>query len=250
MKPNRVAYTAKYAVELHVPRRTPERVTCEFAWQAQDVVARAQKRRENMVDGATITKARHGQSMQSWTFDAEEVRWHSVYARNSKPVNKTGLTAEQRTILVKLDKDLEELGFQDQLNDLLSEGWDDTVDAYLRAGKKDVWWHYDQVGEEEDRHIYEEAEQLWDDAREKIRALPQKNPAGKRYVLVEYEFDRAAGRYKREHEEPIRLQDFVDDNAHDEEIMSEMKRVHALPVGGEVKFGGGAAPLTAIRRIS
>jgi len=249
MKANRVSYAAKYSVDVKAPNA--HAVTCEFAWQAEDVVAREKGRRENMVDGASITKMRHGQPMQRWVFDAEDVVWRSVYTRNArKPVNETGLTAEQRAILVKLNDDLEELGFQDQLEDLLSEGWDDTIDAYLLAGKKDVWWHYDQVGEEEDRHIYEEAEQLWDDAREKIRALPQKNPAGKRYVLVEYEFDRAAGKYKRESEEPIRLQDFVDDNAHDEEIMDEMKKIHALPVGGEVRFGGGAAPLTAIRRVS
>jgi hypothetical protein len=155
MKPNRVSYAAKYSVDVKAPNA--HAVTCEFAWQAEDVVTREKGRRENMVDGASITKLRHGQPMERWVFDADEVVWRSVYTRNART---------------------------------------------------------------------------------------------KQYVLVEYEFDRAAGKYKPEAEEPIRLQDFVDDNAHDEEIMDEMKRVHALPVGGEVKFGGGAAPLTAIRRVS
>jgi len=253
MKPNRVSYAAKYSVGVKAPNA--HAVTCEFAWQAEDVVAREKGRRENMVDGASITKMRHGQPMQRWVFDAEDVVWRSVYTRNAKM--RGPLTAEQRAILVKLDEDLEDLGFSGQLDDPLAKGWDDDLGEFMRSGRQDVFgFHFRHVGEEEDREIYEQAERLWEAAHDKLLALPQKNgrrsgaPGAKRYVLVEYEFDRAAGRYKRESEEPIRLQDFVDDNAHDEEIMDEMKKIHALPVGGEVRFGGGAAPLTAIRRVS
>lgn len=213
MEANRLSYATKYAVGVHVPGRAAELVTCEYAWQAQDVVDREKGRRANLVDGASITKTRHGQQMQRWVFDGEDVVWRSVYTRN-----------ERRLAPGKAAKgDKVQFVYRGQV----------VTGTVVRVKKDGV-----RTVKLDDNDYFEE---------EMVDVKPS---AARKYVLVDYDFDRSKSKYIEAATEPLSLQEFIDANAHDAEVMDEMPKIQALAVGDEVRFGGGAAPLTAVRRIS
>lgn len=212
MKPNRVSYGSKYAVQIRVPKKPPKQVVCEFAWQVEDVVEREKKNVDNMVHGTVIIRTRHAQPMQRWEFDAEDVRWHSIYTRNERRLAPGKAAKGDKVQFVYRGR---------------------VVTGKVVRVKKDGIRTVELDGDDFDEVM-----------------VDVKPSVARKYVLVDYEFDRAAGRYTMEHEEAVSLQEFIDANAHDAEVMDEMDKIRELPVGGEVKFGGGAAPLTAIRRVS
>jgi hypothetical protein len=79
------------------------------------------------------------------------------------------LTAREKRIVDRLDKDLDDLGFPQQLEDV-EDSWSlDDLDDFLATTQKDVFsFHFRHVGQEEDRELYEEAEELVRKARREL----------------------------------------------------------------------------------
>jgi hypothetical protein len=92
----------------------------------------------------------------------------------AKPIRNAGelrrLSKYERCVIEKLDEDLDELGFPGQLEELLSDRNRDDPGYLLSIIKGDVWHHYGNVGDEESRPVYEEAERL---IREAMHRLPE-----------------------------------------------------------------------------
>lgn len=88
------------------------------------------------------------------------------------------LTKSEIAIVDRLDKDLEDLGFPDQLEDVQGDWSLAQLQRLLRDCKRDVFqFHFAHVGESGDEPIYEQAEKLYDDALAELsgrKATPNK----------------------------------------------------------------------------
>ncbi len=76
-------------------------------------------------------------------------------------------TPKERRELEKLASYLDDQGFpgmSESIEEYISTGaagWR-SVGEFLNTLRQDVWWNYGHVGEEEERHIFEAAEQrIW-----------------------------------------------------------------------------------------
>jgi hypothetical protein len=87
------------------------------------------------------------------------------------------LSDRERQRLEKLDDDLSDIGFPNQVDDLLVRGDVEEPLDYLVRTKQDVWnFHYRHVGDEESRHLYVEAEKLIEAALRDLRGSRAAKP--------------------------------------------------------------------------
>ena len=80
----------------------------------------------------------------------------------------------EKNYLLELAQYLDDQGFGgDEVREYVTSEaarseWNSAVE-FLGALSRDVWWHYGHVGDEDERYIYEEAEDAYNKYAEKVR---------------------------------------------------------------------------------